>query len=157
KVIPVDRRRAVLESVLPTRPGHLGLLMNLGRSQQEKDGRPETEKVVAERVRWYQAAVAAHPENSVARNNLGVTRDSKGELDGAITDLREAVRLAPNSTLARTNLGNARARKGELEGAIDEYRGAIHIDPNYAPPHVGLGFALAKQGNVEGGIAELRE
>src|SRR5262249_34440240 len=65
--VPAERRRAALEAALRARPGNLGLLVCLGTSYS-LDGRPEA---VGEALRWYQAAVAAHPESAVARNNLG--------------------------------------------------------------------------------------
>src|SRR5262249_18835366 len=72
--VPAARRRAVLESALRTRPGDLGLLMAL--SLTYPFNRAEG---AGERVRWSQAALAAHPENLAAWNNLGIALRDKGD------------------------------------------------------------------------------
>src|SRR5262249_12904068 len=72
--VPTSRQRAVLEAALRSRPGDLTLLMELGEATgpRREDPTPPTERgtphplnqrEVAEEVRWYQAAVAAHPWN----------------------------------------------------------------------------------------------
>src|SRR5262249_52236617 len=66
--VPVERQRAVLESALRGQRGHLGLLIALGKSYPFN--RPEG---AGERVRWYQAAVAAHPRSTVALTLLGMS------------------------------------------------------------------------------------
>ena len=59
--VPADRRRAVLEGRPPCPARDLALLMALGLVLTRD--RPEG---AGERVRWFQAAVAAHPGNLAA-------------------------------------------------------------------------------------------
>lgn len=56
----------------------------------------------------------------------------KGDWDGAITDLREALRLDPNNGWAHFGLGAALERKGDRRGALEEYRTAYTLDPENA-------------------------
>ena len=65
--IPVERRRQLLQAAVSRRPGDLGLLMTLGNTYpiNQQDG-------ANERLRWFQAAVAAAPANVVAHMSLGV-------------------------------------------------------------------------------------
>ncbi|HET6573566.1 MAG TPA: tetratricopeptide repeat protein [Fimbriiglobus sp.] len=86
-----ERERVILGAALRSRPGDLSLLMTLGYSYPLKNLRDGAD----ERVRWFQAAVAAHPRNLVAYNNLGNALLAKGDFDGAIASYREAVRLDP--------------------------------------------------------------
>jgi eukaryotic-like serine/threonine-protein kinase len=184
--VPADRLRAVLESALRGRLGHLGLLMALGGSHPLN--RPEA---AGERVRWYQAAVAAHPESTVAltllgmalmrrrdydgaiaafreairldstdahaHNNLGLALGSKRNLDGAIAEIREAIRLDPDEASFRINLGAVLLHKGDLDGAIAAFRKAIRLDPKDAHARNNLGAALREKGDLDGAIAQLRE
>ncbi len=72
------------------RSGDLGLLMTLGGTYpiQQEDG-------ANERLRWFQAAVAAAPANAAAHNNLGIALKDKGQLDEAIACYKKAIELDP--------------------------------------------------------------
>jgi tetratricopeptide (TPR) repeat protein len=174
--VPEDRRRAVLESALRTRTGDLDLLMALGRSypayrpggrggfanqpvrvtlgKSSPVRRPEG---AGERVRWYQAVLAAYPGNLAALNNLGIALLDQGNPDGAIANFREAIRLDPKFLLARVNLGVALWAKGDSASAIANFREAIEVDPKYAFAHINLGNALRVTADPDAAIAEYRE
>ena len=64
--IPVDRLRQLLQSAENRRPENLGLLMTLGGTYPANQ-----QEGVDERLRWYQAAIAAAPSNLAALSNLG--------------------------------------------------------------------------------------
>jgi tetratricopeptide (TPR) repeat protein len=136
--IPVERRRAVLELALRSRPGDLTLLLTLSSTYptNQKDG-------AAERVRWLQAAVAVHPRHSAIHSNLGDALRNKGELDGAIAALQRAVELEPKLGNAHTNLGLALADKGDADGAIAAYKRAIELGPIGALARNNLAWLLA--------------
>ena len=51
---------------------------------------------------------------TTAHYNLGVALGSKGDLDGAIAEYREALRLNPNNDEAHVNLGVALGQQGRL-------------------------------------------
>jgi tetratricopeptide (TPR) repeat protein len=93
--VPTERRRDMLEAALRYRPGNLSLLMTLGSSYltDRRDGADE-------QVRWFQAAVAAHPGRISAYVNLGYALRAKGDVDGAIAWYREAIRLDPKDAAA---------------------------------------------------------
>src|SRR5262249_50332247 len=135
--IPAGRARAILGAALRSRPGGLALLMTLGGSYPitQRDGADE-------RVRWYQAATAAHPRSAAAHTNLGVALRLRGDLDGAITYYREAIRLDPKASYAHYNLGNALGEKNDPDGASACYREAIRLEPRFALAHYNLGNAL---------------
>ena len=152
-VVPADRRRAVLQSALRGRTGDLWLLMALAKTYPID--RPEG---AGERVRWYQAALAAHPGNLAALNNLGIALSDRGDLDGAIAAFKESVRLDPKFAFGHTNLGNDLRANGDPEGAITAYKDAIQADPEYAYAHYRLGSILwdVKRDN-DGAIASFKE
>jgi len=69
-------------------------------------------------------------DNSYINYNLGVDLAEKGDLDAAIREYLEAVRISPDFTEAHTNLGIALAKKGDLDAAIKELQEALRISPN---------------------------
>jgi tetratricopeptide (TPR) repeat protein len=146
--IQVERRRHLLAAALSRRPGDLGLLMTLGEIYpiNQEDG-------ANERLRWYQAAVAADPSNMAAHDGLGIAlRDTK-DYAGAEAVFRKTIKLAPKDAVAHTNLGVALAGKGKEEEAIACFHKAIALDPKLALPHTNLGTSLRKKGKVEEAIA----
>jgi eukaryotic-like serine/threonine-protein kinase len=174
--VPMERRRAVLESALRARTGDLELLMALGKSYPTyrpgaragsanqpvrvplgKSSPVQRPEGADERVRWYQAVVAAHPGNLAALNNLGVALLDQGKPDAAIASFREALRLDPKFPFAHVNLGVALWAKSDLDGAIAAYREAIRLDPKYAFAHINFGSALWATGDPDGAIASFRE
>jgi tetratricopeptide (TPR) repeat protein len=64
--------------------------------------------------------------------NRGLALYSKGDLDGAINDCAEAIRLQPNESGGFHNRGLARHAKGDLDGAINDYTKAIRLKPESA-------------------------
>jgi tetratricopeptide (TPR) repeat protein len=149
--VPVARRREVLQVALQGQPNGLTLLMSLGKSYpvNQREG-------AEERVRWFQAAVAAAPGNMAAHNALGVSLNDKGEPDGAVREYKFAFHLDPNHAWPRNNMGQALKNKGDLEGAIREFKIAITLDPKHAGSHNQLGRALSDKGDVDGAIEEFK-
>jgi tetratricopeptide (TPR) repeat protein len=145
--IEVKRRRHLLAVALNHWPGNLALLMTLGQTYHNQ------KESANERLRWYQAAVAAAPANSAAHNNLGNVLHRKGQWDEAIACYRKAIALDPKLALAHYNLGNALYDKGQVDEAIACYQKAIALDPKFAPAHDNLGNALYDKGQVDDAIA----
>jgi tetratricopeptide (TPR) repeat protein len=150
-VVPADRKQAVLESALRTRPGDLGLLMSLGRSYPFD--RPEG---AGERLRWFQAAVATRPRNAAAWNSLGIALLHQGKADGAFAAFQDAARFDPKGVIPQYNLANALQVKGDLDRAAEAYRKAIRIDGAYADAHRRLGSVLRDRGDPDGAVEALR-
>jgi Flp pilus assembly protein TadD len=105
-----------------------------------------------------------NPKNDGAHVAHGMALAKKGDLDGAIAEFREAVRLNPKNENAHLYLGWALTKKGDWDGAIAEYREAQRLNPKnenaqglLANAHVSLGVELERKGDWDGQIAELRE
>ena len=152
KAIPTDRRERILRTAHLSRPGDLSLLMALGGLY------PIDQKAnAAERVRWYQAAVAVRPANSAVWTNLGVGLSNKGDPDGAIVAYKEAIRLNPNNAAATSNLGNVLRVRGKPDEAIPWYREALRIEPDFPAALNGWGAALLDKRDPDGAIARSEE
>lgn len=70
-----------------------------------------------------------NPDRDLAHFALGSVLRDKGDLAGAITEYREALRLNPDYDLAHFALGFALEQKGDRRGALEEYRGAYMLNP----------------------------
>jgi len=70
-----------------------------------------------------------------AYNNRGIAYFSKGEIDRAIKDFDEAIRIKPNNVVLYHNRGLAWYGKGDNEQAIRSYDEAIAINPKYPMAH----------------------
>ena len=82
----------------------------------------------------FRHALDVTQNNYFAHNGLGAALAKKGQMDEAIREYRESLRLKPDYTLAHENLGNAFLIKGQTNEAISEYREAIRLKPDYAEP-----------------------
>jgi tetratricopeptide (TPR) repeat protein len=96
--------------------------------------------------RLYESAeypLARRADNALPYNNRGNARRKKGDLDGAIMDYAEAIRLKPDFALAYNNRGVARHKIGDLDGAIKDSAEAIRCKPDLA--HYNRGLARHKK------------
>jgi len=153
--IPMDRRRAVLKSALRDRPGDLALLFSLGDTYTREDwvptnfadrmGQERDPRSVSEQVRWFQAAVAAHPTSLAALQQLGHALADRGDTEDAVDCFRRAISLQPD--LASGHL--ALARVLDPAGAIEELKRAIQLDPRDAQARNNLGTLLSDQGRLD--------
>jgi Flp pilus assembly protein TadD len=69
------------------------------------------------------------PESADVHNLLGVSLASSGDLDQAIVEFREALRLAPDSAATHWHLGAALASRGALGEAVVHLRRSVELDP----------------------------
>jgi Flp pilus assembly protein TadD len=77
----------------------------------------------------------------------------KGNLDGAISEYRQAIALAPRYARAHAALGLVLKEKKDFTGAIGEFRKAIEFDPRDPAIqylHSPLGYVLREKGDLDG-------
>lgn len=89
--------------------------------------------------------------------NLGLALQAEGDLDGAIQNFQDAIRINPFLADSHNNLGAALQVKGYLASAIQEYQTALRINPDYINAHVNLGAVLQIQGDLDGAIREYQQ
>jgi tetratricopeptide (TPR) repeat protein len=86
---------------------------------------------------------AAVPETAEAHNDLGIAYASKGQLNQAIAEFREALRLDPDSAQTHWHLGAALADRGVLDEAADHLRRSVQLDPSNEDARRDLAAILA--------------
>ena len=59
-------------------------------------------------------------------------RETNGDLDGALADYDQAIRLNPRDASNFRIRANMRQAKGDLDGALADYNEAIRLQPEYA-------------------------
>jgi tetratricopeptide (TPR) repeat protein len=79
---------------------------------------------------------------------------TKGDLDRAIADYDQAIRIDPKNTRAYSVRGVAWAAKGDLDRAIADYYQAIRLDPKNTNVYDNRGIAWAAKGDLDRAIAD---
>ena len=90
-------------------------------------------------------------------NNRGTAYQKKGDLDLAIADYSEALRLDPKYSLPHYNRGLAYVRKGEPDYAISDFSEAIRLNPKYAAAYHDRGLAYHRKGDFDRAIVDYNE
>ncbi len=100
---------------------------------------------------------AALAPNAQGHFSAGNALLAKHDVDGAIVEYREALRLKPDYPEAHATLAFALSGKRDLDSAIGEYREALRLKPDFAVAHNNLGGVLGKKGDWDGALTEFRE
>src|SRR5215468_5820903 len=69
------------------------------------------------------------PTTAALYRERAIDWSKKGDLDKAIADLDQAVRLAPDDAQAYHDRGNAWVRKGDTDRALADFERALQIEP----------------------------
>ncbi len=106
----------------------------------------------------YTATLAGNPGCWMARNNLGVWYEERGEREEATAQYQEALRLNADYAAAHDNLGAILLKvPGRLDDAIFHLQEALRIKPDFVDAHASLGNAwMQKPGRLADAAAEYR-
>ena len=99
----------------------------------------------------------ANPTTSADYTVRGFARQSKGDLDGALSDYDEAVTLDPSNPKAFYRRAVARQTKGDWNGALADYNALLAIKPDDADAYSNRGFVKQSQGDLDGALADYTE
>jgi tetratricopeptide (TPR) repeat protein len=105
----------------------------------------------------FERTLAVTSGNWLIRYNLGCILSAKGQIDGAIQNYAEAIRLNPRFAMAHLNMGTALIGKGQTSEALSEFAEALRIDPASALAHINMGTLLVRTGDQEAALVHYRE
>jgi tetratricopeptide (TPR) repeat protein len=77
-----------------------------------------------------------------------------GQVQQALIDAQEALRLDPKDEEAYNSRGLAKRAKGELGGAIEDFNKAIDIKEDYSRPYNNRGVVYFSQGSLEQALGD---
>jgi len=98
---------------------------------------------------------AVLPETAAVHNILGVAKSRRGDLDAAIAEFREALRLDPDFAAAHWQLGRALASRAAPE-AVSHLRRAVALAPENAAARGDLAAALLDAGLYDEAIGRFK-
>jgi tetratricopeptide (TPR) repeat protein len=113
------------------------------------------DSAIAACTRAIGAAKLSNRYKAVAYTSRGVEWRAKGQLDRAIADHTQAIKLDPNLSDAFYNRGNAYGDKGENDRAITDYDQSIRLNPKFAGAFNNRGLAKRQKGDTVGGDADI--
>ena len=99
---------------------------------------------------------ASSPIHSEAFNNRGIARKAKGDLEGALQDYNEAIRLKPDYADAFNNRGNAR-RQGRSGRRAAGLRRGYPAQARLCRAFNNRGLARKAKGDLEGALQDYNE
>jgi Flp pilus assembly protein TadD len=108
----------------------------------------------------FRHALEVTENNNFAHNGLGTALFKKGQIDGAINQFQEAIRLKPGFpgfARAHNNLGVALNKTGQIDEAMRQFQEAIRLVPDDASFHNNLGTALGRKGQTDEAIRQFQE
>src|SRR5262245_33795759 len=137
----------------------------LGASRQAHDdcNAADPDRNIAACTRVLEDRHESKRVRGIAYVGRGLAYSDKGDLNHAIADFTEAIRLNPKDALAYSNRGLTYVNKGEYDRAIADYTAAIRINPLprsdlSGVPHVNIyhnrGIAWHRKGDLDRAIAD---
>ncbi len=85
-----------------------------------------------------------------AHYNLGAMLQARKQLEPAIAEYEQAVKLSPEDAVANNALGAALVSAGQPQRGMHYLRAALKARPDYFDAHYNLGFALAGINDMTG-------
>ena len=100
------------------------------------------------------ALIQSNPWNDGAYVNRGIAYRRLGDIDRAIRDYDQAIRVNPRAADALNNRGNAFRAREEYDRAMRDYDEAIRLDPHYAHALNNRGIIFLELGDLNRSIVE---
>ena len=87
----------------------------------------------------------------------GNERSARGDVEGALEDYSEAIRLNPDHAVAFYNRGDIRRVKGDAKGALQDLGEAIRLKPDYSDAFLRRGNVHRLNGDLMSAIKDYSE
>ena len=113
-------------------------------------------KAHAEDLAAYTRMLRGDPANPLRHDAVAGLYLDAGQLDEAIAEFRESLRLNRESAPTQYNLGFALSARGRRDEAMAAFQEALRIDPDYAQAHNNLGALLQISGQPDAALDHYR-
>jgi Tfp pilus assembly protein PilF len=108
-------------------------------------------------VTLFERSLAVTTDNAMAHNSLAFALFDRGEVDRAVEECEEAIRIAPEMGDAQSNLVQGYLAQGRMEEAAAHTREALLLRPKDARTHVNAGLIARMEGRDDDAMASFRE
>ena len=108
-------------------------------------------------MRWYRRVLSLRYDDVQARSALATLLLERGDVDGALELLGDAIRLAPGDPFLRLRRADLLAANGRTEPAEADYQAAARLSPDEPDVHERRGRQLLREGRRGEALAELQE
>ncbi len=105
---------------------------------------------------WERAAAVTR-DNHRAHANLAELMERQGNIDRAIAEYTEGIRIVPGATDLRKRLSLLLIRRDRLPEAADQLLNVVRLDPADADARNNLGVILEQQGRPDDALAQYSE
>ena len=110
---------------------------------------------------WWSRLIGGKSESSVKPQRVdylseALALERQGDLEGALTSYRLALRDRPDDFKVLQNMAIAYTRTSRIEDAVRCYRRALEVNPQLSGAHYGLAFLLLRRGDRAGAEQHLR-
>jgi Flp pilus assembly protein TadD/SAM-dependent methyltransferase len=99
---------------------------------------------------------AVVPETADLHNTLGIALAEKGQIDPALEEFRQALRLDPGSSTTYWHLGAALASKGARDEALTSLQRSVQINPTNGRVQYDLALMYAQAGQFDAAVRHFR-
>ncbi len=82
-------------------------------------------------------------------------KQQAGDLEGAVKEYRQFLKMVPGATAIHSDLGAALAGLGRLEEAVPEYKAALKQSPGFTQARLNLAIAYYKMGRISDAATQL--
>src|SRR6266513_6232918 len=86
-----------------------------------------------------------------------IQKQQAGDLEGAVAEYKQFLKLHPEATAIHSNLGDALAGLGRFEEAVPEYKIALKQSPSLESARLNLALAYYKMGWIQEAATELEK
>src|SRR5271170_1495782 len=86
-----------------------------------------------------------------------IQKQQAGDLEDAVNEYKQFLKLHPEATAIHSNLGAALAGLGRYEEAVPEYKIALKQSPSMVGARLNLALAYYKMGQIQDSAAQLDE
>jgi tetratricopeptide (TPR) repeat protein len=108
-------------------------------------------------VTLFERSLAVTTDNAMAHNSLAFALFDRGEVDRAVEECEEAIRIAPEMGDAQSNLVQGYLAQGRMEEAAARTREALRLRPKDARTYVNAGLIARMEGRDDDAMASFRE